>query len=248
MPTSALFLEGQFIMKAPTTLLLIDRSGTFFQPVRSALPPDMYRIITATGPAEVFQQLAQDTFAILLVGVKKISSLNLWACVEIRKRSTIPIILLSDTVRPDDIVRGLKAGADDVLGTEQMIDKVLRLRIAVLLRRSRQMQQQTLHRVGNIVLNEATHEVTVDDRLVHLRPQEYELLHCLMTHAGQPVDKKELGEAVWNSASQNPSVIEMAIRRLREKIENIPSRPEYIITVRGVGYALVPAKASDGIR
>ena len=90
---------------------------------------------------------------------------------------------------------------------------------------------------GDVTLNHDDHIVTVRGEVVALTPIEYQLLHNLMMSSDRPVSKLDLFKSVWGyDEAGGTNLVEVAVRRLREKIENDPSRPNYLVTVRGVGY------------
>ncbi len=89
-----------------------------------------------------------------------------------------------------------------------------------------------------LILNVETREVTVDGRVVELRAKEYELLHYLITHRQETLSKSLLSAETWGRKKYSSTAVEVAIRRLREKIEPNPSQPQYLVTLRGFGYVL----------
>jgi len=117
------------------------------------------------------------------------------------------------------------------------------VRIQAILRRIAWINERPEFRVishNGIVLNDEIHEVTVHGEVVHLTPIEYDLLHHLMSSPDRPVSKNELFKNVWGyDMAGGTNLVEVAIRRLREKIEVEPSNPAYLVTVRSAGYKFV---------
>lgn len=161
----------------------------------------------------------------------------------IRERSNIPIIILTALGNTDSIVHGFSLGADDYI-TKPFTYKELRARLEAILRRMRWAEeppQEPVVAQGDIVLDPAAHQATVGGRLVHLTPIETELLRYLMLHPGETVSKGNLFREVWGyDFIGSGNLVEVSVRRLREKMELDPSCPQYIRTVRGVGYKFVP--------
>lgn len=157
--------------------------------------------------------------------------------------ANIPILMLTakDDVR--DRVTGLDAGADDYLTKPFSFDELL-ARVRALLRR----QQRIVAAGGpggrvltfaNITLDEAAREVKRDERIVELTATEYNLLHLFMTHPRQVLDRQTILNRVWGyDFMGETNIIEVYVRYLREKLEEDPSAPRLIQTVRGVGYVL----------
>jgi len=153
----------------------------------------------------------------------------------------IPILMLTAKDEVGSRVEGLNTGADDYL-TKPFKFEELVARIRAILRRLNQSataEESQILQVGNLQLNMATHEVTRAGRRIDLTVTEYNLLHLLMSHAGQALDRQTILNQVWGyDFLGETNIIEVYIRYLREKIEDSPSTPRYIQTIRGVGYIL----------
>ena len=160
-------------------------------------------------------------------------------CEEIRSRSDIPIIMLTALGSVDDVVHGFELGADDYI-TKPFAFKEVDARIQAVLRRVEWTEPapvtQIFH-IGRVMLNTSLHQVMVEGEPIHLTPIEYQLLAYLMTRAGQPTSKEQLFRDVWGyDVMGGTNLVEVGIRRLREKIEENASKPTHILTVRGAGY------------
>lgn len=155
------------------------------------------------------------------------------------KRNVVPIIMLTALDSEADAVLGLEAGGDDYV-TKPFGLAELRSRIRAVLRRAggRSLESEVLS-VGQIVLDRSRREVTVAGESVKLTFSEFELLDALMTDPGRLLNRQELLRAIWgDSAYRDPRAIDVHIRHLREKLEEEPDKPKYILTVRGAGYRL----------
>jgi two-component system response regulator MprA len=158
----------------------------------------------------------------------------------------IPVLMLTakDDVR--DRVTGLDTGADDYLTKPFSFEELLARARAILRRQQRMaaaapaVPNTRVLRVADLELNEATREVTRAGRLIEpLTATEYNLLHLFMTHPRQVLDRQTILSRVWGyDFMGETNIIEVYVRYLREKIEDEPSQPKYILTVRGVGYVL----------
>lgn len=167
-------------------------------------------------------------------------------CAEIRKRSDVPIVLLTALNSPDDVVQGFELGADDFI-SKPFTFREVNARIQAILRRigwSRERPSFVIMQYGDVVLNDEEHLVVVRSEAVHLTPIEYQLLHYLMSNVNRPISKDKLFHEVWGyDFTGGTNLVEVAMRRLREKIEANPSEPDYLVTVRGAGYKFTdPAK------
>jgi DNA-binding response OmpR family regulator len=165
----------------------------------------------------------------------------------LRKEMSTPILML--TARDDEIDRvvGLEVGADDYL-TKPFSMRELMARVKAQLRRSRlfleelskaepaQKQQEKLN-FGNLVINLTRREVTLNDQVIQLKPQEYELLVFFAEHKGQMLSREFILERVWGWDFIGDSrTVDVHVRWLRQKIEEDASEPKRIVTVRGGGY------------
>lgn len=164
----------------------------------------------------------------------------------------LPILMLTAKGDVQDKVLGLKTGADDYL-TKPFSFEELVARIRAILRRQRRSirvngangteddadSAQRILQFGDLRLNMATREVTRGGRLIELTATEYNLLHLFMSHPRQVLDRQTILNRVWGyDFLGETNIIEVYVRYLREKIEDSPSTPRLIQTVRGVGYVL----------
>ena len=168
-------------------------------------------------------------------------------CRILRKEMITPILML--TARDDEIDRvvGLEVGADDYL-TKPFSMRELMARVKAQLRRSRLLReeldksnaeenQQEKLTFGNLVINLTRREVTIDDKPLALKPQEYELLVFFAEHKGKMLSREFILERVWGWDFIGDSrTVDVHVRWLRQKIESDPGRPTRIVTVRGGGY------------
>jgi len=159
---------------------------------------------------------------------------------EIRKASDVPAIFITALGSSDDIVRGFNLGADDYI-TKPFTFREVAVRIEAILRRVAWMQKPSREPVvltnGDIELNTDLRQVVVRGEVCHLTPIEYGLLLHFIGRVDGVVEKEVLFREVWGYEFEgSTNLVEVGIRRLREKIEADPSRPQYIRTVRGVGY------------
>ncbi|HEY7349908.1 MAG TPA: response regulator transcription factor [Ktedonobacterales bacterium] len=156
----------------------------------------------------------------------------------------IPVLMLTARDEVSDRVAGLNTGADDYLTKPFSFDELL-ARVKAILRRQQRGSDPAIPgtrilRVADLELNEASREVTRGGHLIEpLTATEYNLLHLFMTHPRQVLDRRTILSRVWGyDFMGETNIIEVYVRYLREKIEDEPSQPRYILTVRGVGYVL----------
>lgn len=228
-------------------ILIADDEAMMLQLLSMSLQRLGYNVVTAQNGLEAVDAFDRHVFDLVLLDVLMPGMDGFAACAEIRKRSDVPVVMLTALSRPDDIVRGLEIGADNYI-VKPFTFKEVEAKLRAILRRTNFQNNQYVFQIierGDIRLNSEIHQVTVAGKVVELTGTEFQLLHFLMTHADQTVSKEELLEAVWGYDSTDGSnLVEVAISRLRKKIEKDPSRPDRLLTVRGIGYRFSSAKSA----
>jgi DNA-binding response OmpR family regulator len=158
------------------------------------------------------------------------------------QRQFVPVLILTARGRPEDVLKGFDAGADDYLPKPTEL-AILLARIDSLLRRSSWSKQQAQHdrfAFGGRTINFDTLELTVGDRRMQLTLMEANLLRFLISHEGKAISRKTMLERVWGLREDTDTrAIDNFIVRLRRYIEEEPARPKHLLTVRGVGYRFV---------
>lgn len=223
-----------------THVLMIEDDPLILDPVVRALEVAGYRVSTATDGAAGFQA-ALDTQPDLVILDILLPEMDGWeVCKALRRHSTVPVLMLTALSDEIDRVLGLELGADDYL-TKPFSTRELMARIKALLRRvemdSRHRPQLQVVQVGDITLDLDARQVTKSGEELSLRYKEFELLSLLMMRAGQVVTRAEIFDEVWGTDwLGDMRTLDVHIRWLREKLEDVPSDPQFIQTVRGVGY------------
>jgi two-component system KDP operon response regulator KdpE len=160
---------------------------------------------------------------------------------DVRKWSTVPIIVLSARVKELDKIRALDVGADDYL-TKPFGVGELQARVRATLRRQRppDVDDAALVTFGAVAVNLKDRRVSKHGENVHMTPTEYRLLALLVTNAGRVVSNPQLLRAVWGpSHVENGHYLRIYMGHLRHKLEDDPAQPRYLITETGVGYRLI---------
>ena len=157
------------------------------------------------------------------------------------RRQFIPVLMLTARGRPEDVLKGFDAGADDYLAKPAELP-ILLARIGGLLRRSEWTRRanQDRHEFGDTSIDFANLQLSVGNRVFPLTLMEANLLRYLVEHEGQAVSRKAMLEHVWGLREDTDTrAIDNFVVRLRRYIEKEPSRPRHLLTVRGVGYRFV---------
>jgi two-component system KDP operon response regulator KdpE len=212
------------------------------------LEEEGYVVRTATSSRQGLQRLFQLPFHLAIIDVSTVNpQWDGWElCRRVRGVSEMPILLITSSTLQDDVVRGLRLGADDCLaGSFQPLE--LLARIAALLRRTTAQsfeRRLTLYADEDLWVDLCGRQVIVRGRPVKLTGREYDLLECLIRHGGQILSPPQLLDLAWDSShvEVKVGVLKQYIWRLRQKIEKDPNQPHYILTERGLGYRFAGGK------
>jgi DNA-binding response OmpR family regulator len=162
-------------------------------------------------------------------------------CRRIRERSDVPLLFLSARGEDDDKLRGLALGADDYIVKSATPAEVV-ARVKAVLRRSEAGRSTTRRRFGRLEVDLAAHETLVDGESVALTAREFELLTLFVEHPRQVLSREQIFDRVWGSWGDR-SAVAIYVRKLRDKLEVDPRRPQLLVTVWGVGYRFDPPAA-----
>lgn len=232
-----------------THILVVDDEEPLRNLLRISLQKAGYTVHTACNGVEAMELFQHLSIDLVLLDILMPEMDGYMLCADLRKRSDVPIIMLSALSRPDDLVYGFSLGADDYISKPFQFREV-EVRIQAILRRVAWLKERPDFHIlscDGIVLDGEAHEVRVRGELVHLTPIEFQLLRYMMRMPDKPVSKIELFQSVWGyDLVGDTNLVEVAIRRLREKIEENPSHPTYLLTVRGTGYKFNTQGAQPG--
>ncbi len=225
-------------------VLVVDDERMIRNLLKMSLQRMGYEVTTADDGEQALRIFGESQFHLVLLDILMPNIDGFTVCSELRRISDVPIVMLTALNRPDDIVRGLELGADNYI-TKPFTFKEIEARIRAILRRTvhkAAVDPVNVLEYGDVRLDSGMRAATVSGTLVELTRTEYQLLYYLMGHVDQPVSKEDLLEQVWGyeSAETNANIVELAIRRLRKKLEEDPSHPVRLLTVRGVGYKFSP--------
>ena len=221
------------------TILIVEDEEAVITYLTSELQFEGYTVLNATdGPAALATyeshrgQLDLILLDWMLPGLDGLEVLR-----RIRKRDDLPVIMMTARDYVGDKVAGLDTGADDYITKPFDIEELL-ARIRVILRHQRGQQRQPQQlRVADLTLDTAARQVLRHNGIIQLTQREYDLLLCLMQHAGQTLTRDELLDTVWGvDFGGQPNIVDVYIRYLRHKVDLVT--PHLIHTVRGVGYVL----------
>ena len=220
-------------------LLLVDDEPAIIKGLKFSLEQDGYEIITAADGGEALEQFRNNPVDLILLDVMLPVMDGIEVCQRIREQSNVPIIMLTAKGEDMDKILGLEYGADDYMTKPFNILEV-KARIKTIFRRTAMTQRDSGQRiitVRDMQLNLNNRSVTVAGKEVNLTAKEFDLLQLFATNRGKVFSRENLLETIWKyDYLGDLRTVDVHIRRLREKIERVPSQPEYIFTKWGVGY------------
>ena len=217
-------------------VLVVDDDHTVREVVVSYLRAGGHQVYEA-GDGESALASMRDARADLVVLDLMLPGIDgLEVCRKLRETSEVPIIMLTALGEETDRVVGLKLGADDYV-TKPFSPRELVLRVDSVLRRvGRGAEHDDVVTDGDLVVDSAQHVATLAGERLSLTVREFDLLRFLVAHAGVAWSREELLREVWGWAFGDQSTVTVHVRRLREKVETDPTRPQRLVTVWGVGY------------
>ena len=228
-----------------TTVLVVDDEKEIADLVEIYLSNEGYRVLKAACAAEAEKILGEQQVHLVILDVMMPGKDGMTLCRELRKDSNIPVLMLSARSQDIDKIMGLTTGADDYL-TKPFNPLELIARVKSLLRRflylnpaKQESDDDSVVCIRGLRIDRKSHTVTVYDREVSLTPTEFEILFLLMKNKGIVLSSETIFEQVWRERYfESNNTVMVHIRKIREKVEENPSEPEFIKTDWGVGYRI----------
>ena len=233
----------------PQRVLIVEDEQHLAEGLRFNLEAEGYAAdVVDTGEAALERLLGRsDRFDLVVLDVMLPGKDGFAVVSELRAaRQFVPVLILTARGRPEDVLKGFAAGADDYLPKPTEL-AILLARVGGLLRRSQWQRQATdRYTFAGRTIDFETLELRVGDRSFPLTLMEANLLRYLITHTGSAVSRKAMLEDVWGLREDTDTrAIDNFIVRLRRYIEQDPSKPKHLLTVRGVGYRFVAEPGSS---
>jgi DNA-binding response OmpR family regulator len=224
-----------------TTVLVVDDEPIVREVVVGYLQREGYRTVEAADGDRARELVESESPSLVVLDVMLPGTGGLELCRWIRARSELPVIMLTARGEEADRIVGLELGADDYV-TKPFSPRELAARVRTVLRRStREAPKAERIDFGGLSLDSRTRDVTKNGQELSLTAKEFDLLWFLARHPRQVFSRDQLMDRVWGyEAALDTGTVTVHIRRLREKIEDDPSRPHFLQTVWGVGYRFSP--------
>lgn len=215
---------------------------------RRYLEREGYLVVTAANGEEALQLWRANDFQVIILDLM-MPYVDGWkVCEEIRQSDDIPIVFLTAKGEEYDRIVGLTIGANDYI-TKPFNPRELVLRVHAIFRlldyskKSMDQDEEPILKAGILTIHTKNREVFLNERRIELTMKEFDLLHLLVSHPKQVFSRSQLLYKVWQTEfDDDTTTVTVHIRRLREKIEENPSKPKYIQTVWGIGYKFFPGE------
>lgn len=223
-------------------ILAVEDDPNLLETLKYNLRKESYDVVTATDGMQALEAARREKpdLIILDIMLPKVSGFEV--CRILRKEMTVPILMLTAKAEETDKVVGLEIGADDYV-TKPFNMRELLARVGAMLRRAQMMEmplsaEKTLE-IGDIKVDIGRHQAKRGELALNLTPKEFDLLAFLAANKGLVFSREQLLEKVWGYDYVGDSrTVDVHIRWLRQKIEDDPGNPRYLITVRGAGYKM----------
>ena len=220
-------------------ILVVDDEPVLVKGIKFNLESEGYQVSVGCNGEEAVEIARSNAFDLIILDLMMPKIDGIQACMRIREFSTVPIIMLTAKGEDSDKIMGFACGADDYI-TKPFNVLELKARIRALLRRSsvtEQQQAQNTLTIGHITLDTDSRSATRNDESIELTAKEFDVMELLIRNPGRVYSRENLLNVVWGyEYIGDYRTVDVHIRRLREKIEDDPGKPQKIMTRRGVGY------------
>ena len=231
-------------MSTNKKVLIIDDEEDILRLIKTVLNKEgIDHVVTAATAKEGFNQFQTNNPDIVLLDIMLPDGEGYDVCKQIRSISKVPILFLSAKNEEIDKILGFAIGGDDYI-TKPFSPKEVAYRVKAHLCRAEYMQseppKETKIQAGPFELNEEEAQLTKNGQVIQLKPKELGLMKVFLQNKNKVISKEQLYDAVWGEDFFGmDNTVMVHIRRLRERIEDQPSHPQYLVTVKGLGYKLV---------
>ena len=224
-----------------TTILIVEDEESLAEPLAYLLEKEGFDTIWAADGTTALEQFTQDGVDLVLLDLMLPGMSGTDVCRKLRAESDVPIIMVTARDSEIDKVVGLELGADDYV-TKPYSTRELVARIRAVLRRGPEVEEvedieERIIEGGRVRMDVERHTVLVDGQPVAMPLKEFDLLEYLMRNAGRVLTRGQLIDRIWGANYVGDTkTLDVHVKRLRTKIEQEPSRPTQLVTVRGLGY------------
>ena len=223
--------------RSVTDILLVEDNDELASLIEKFLKKDGYSVFTAESGEKAVDAVNREKFRCVLLDIMLPGIDGFAVCQAVRRAGNVPVIIMSAVADKENKLKGYELGTDDYIEKPIDID-LLRVKIRVMLKRAYQEnEERNMITAGKLMIDSDAHKVYIDNKEIELNVKEFELLKILVLNKGKTLNKEYLFQKIWGADcfSENQTLT-VHIKRLRDKLEKNPKKPEHIITVWGVGY------------
>jgi len=223
-------------------ILVVDDEKKIVDVVKSYLEHNGYEVYTAYNGKQALELFEKEDPALIILDLMLPDISGEEVCKTIRKQSRVPIIMLTAKVEEEDILKGLDIGADDYV-IKPFSPKQLIARVVAVLRRTLENPMLLTNSIsfnnGDIVIDDIKHEVKKNGNIINLTPNEYKILLTMVKYPNKTFTREELiSMALGDDFEGFDRTVDTHIKNLRQKVEDDPKEPKYLLTVHGIGYRI----------
>ena len=219
-------------------ILIVEDDKAILMGLKDDLEFEGYKVSIALDGKEGLKQAMDQEFQLIVLDVLLPELNGFEVCKKLREAKINTPILMLTAAKTDEMdkVMGLELGADDYV-TKPIGSREMVARVKAILRRTRQKEDTVeIYKFSDISIDFKSHEVTKAGKKLHLTALEFKLLKFFIEHKGEVVTRDNILDETWDDAIVSPRTIDPHIVHLRQKLEDDPANPEYIVSIRGVGY------------
>ncbi|KAB2940525.1 MAG: response regulator [Hyphomicrobium sp.] len=229
-------------MTGKTRALVVDDEAAILRFLKPALEANGYEVAAAMTVGEALKGIAKQAPDVVVLDLGLPDGDGKDVIRQVRQWSDVPIIVLSAREREAEKIEALDLGADDFVNKPFGMGELMARLRAALRHRAQRQGETTVLKLGQIEIDTVRHRATRAGSELKLTPKEFELLACLVRHAGKVMTHRQLLMAVWGPAhAQDTQYLRVYVGQLRQKVEEDPDDPKIIVTELGVGYRLAEA-------
>ncbi len=223
-------------------ILIVEDDPNLLEALKYNLKKESYAVVTAIDGEQALEVARRERPDLILLDIMLPKLSGFEVCRILRQEMTAPIVMLTAKADEIDKILGLEIGADDYV-TKPFSVRELIARIRAMLRRSQIVvappAEDKVVKIGDLKIDLSRHQVSVREDIIDLKPMEFALLAFLAQNKGLVFTREQLLEKVWGyDYAGDTRTVDVHVRWLRQKIENNPADPKYLITIRGTGYKL----------
>lgn len=218
-------------------ILLVDDEVKILEVVKAYLEKDSYKVFTATNGTEAIESYSENNQDLIVLDLMLPDISGEDVCLEIRKKSNVPIIMLTAKIDEENILNGFNIGTDDYV-TKPFSPKQLVARINAILKRSKNINKSKLiYNDGELIIDRESYEVFKNHELVTLTPSEFKILLQLAENPKKVFTREDIiNKTMADDNFVYDRIVDSHIKNIRFKIEDNNKNPKYILTVHGIGY------------